>query len=116
MGKPISRKSRRWRRGFGIAAILFIAAAGFGISGSDETALRGFDAAVPRWQFNPEFRAIAREYCEMGSAAVRTRPCGLSTGGTVMALRSIPLLPKKLAVNPTSQLHYQNFGRGPLVA
>src|SRR5206468_4301059 len=52
----------------------------------------------------------------MGSAAVRTRPCGLPTGGTIMALRSIPLLPKRFAVNPTSQLHYQNFGRGPLVA
>ena len=88
----------------------------FSISPSDEAAFRTFATAVQRWQSRPEFRSISVEYCILGSRAVRTHAWGLRTGRIIMALRSTPWLPKKYAVNPTSQMHYQNFGRGPLIA
>jgi len=88
----------------------------FGISGSDEAAFRAFDEAVDRWQVNPEFRAVALDYCIGGSRAMRTRPFLIRAKATIMAMRSAPGLPKKFAVAPTSGLHYDNFTRGALSA
>lgn len=56
------------------------------------------------------------QYCILGSAATRTRLLFIQTGSVVMALRSIPMLPKRFAVNPTSRSHYDDFGRGRLCA
>ncbi len=69
---------------------------------------------IDHWQINPEFRTAAMQYCILGSAATRTRFLFIRTGSVVMALRSIPMLPKRFAVNPTSRSHYDDFGRGPL--
>src|SRR5438045_5925841 len=41
---------------------------------------------------------------------------GLRAGAIVMAIRSMPGVPKRFAVNPTSRLHYDHFEQGPLCA
>lgn len=109
----------RWRRlgryGF-LAVLALIGLVALGISGADEAAFRGFDEATARWQANPEFRAVAIDYCVRGSRAMRTRPMGVPSRRVIVALRSIPGLPNDIAVNPTSRLHYENFTRGPLSA
>src|SRR5690348_16092624 len=116
MVKWLPMKSRQFRFALLTIAIAVLAILGFGFSGHDEAALRTFAASVERWQHHPEFRTIAIEYCEEGSAAVDTRPWGIPTRRIVMDLRSLPLLPKKYAVNPTSQAHYLHFSQGPLIA
>ena len=88
----------------------------FGVTADDEAALRGFDEAADGWQADPEFRAVAMDYCVRGARALHTRPLLLSADNVMMGLRSLPFLPKRFAVNPTSRAHYDNFGRGPLSA
>lgn len=108
------------RRRIGRAIFLLVLAScavlGFGLMPGDEAAFRTFDEAVLRWQRNPEFRSVAMEYCVLGSRAMRTHPLGIATRRAIMGLRSLPLLPKKYAVNPTSRSHYEDFTRGPLSA
>ncbi len=102
-----------------IASTIVIAALicfSFGVSPHDEAAFRTFSASIDRWQTDPEFRAAAMQYCILGSAATRTQFLFIRTGRIVMALCSIPLLPARFSVNPTSQSHYDDFGRGPLCA
>jgi hypothetical protein len=115
----VSRHKTRWQkfRRIGLrAAVVFSALIVFGISGADDAAFRSFDEAASRWQVNPEFRAVAIDYCVRGSRAMRTRPLLIPSKRLIVALRSAPLLPRKFAVNDTSRLHYQNFTRGPLSA
>jgi hypothetical protein len=88
----------------------------FGVSSQDETDARRFDRLAAEWQRNPEFRAINTSYCDDGSRALAATPFGVRANDVVMALRSIPGLPKDLAVNPTSELHYRRFAMGPLCA
>ena len=107
------RRSRLRRFAFA-TAIGFAALLAFGISGADESAYRSFDEAAGRWQHAPEFRAVAIQYCELGSRAMRTRPLFIPAKREIMALRSLPMLPATLAVNPTSRQHYEDFSRGPL--
>lgn len=87
-----------------------------GIFACDDAAFRSFALAAHRWQKNPEFRAISFEYAVLGSDAMRTHPLFMPAKSEILALRSIPGLPKSLAVNPTSRLHYERFSRGPLSA
>ncbi len=116
MAKGSSRRRKRLVLVAITVAMAVLAVMGFGLSGHDEAALRTFAASVDRWQHHPEFRTIAIEYCEQGSAAVDTHPWSIPTRWIVMDLRSLPLLPKKFAVNPTSQAHYTHFSQGPLTA
>ena len=95
---------------------LFAALLVFGLSGADVGAWRAFDEATGRWQVNPEFRSVCFEYCLLGSRAVRTTPFWLNGRQAIMTLRSIPFLPKRFAISPTSHSHYQSFDRGPLCA
>jgi hypothetical protein len=89
---------------------------GFGVGDGDCAALSGFTRAANRWQVDPEFRTVAVEYSEKGSTAMRVRPFLIPARREIMAIRSIPGLPKEFAVNPTSRAHYENFSRGPLCA
>src|SRR5438105_1472766 len=98
------------------AALVFCALVAFGISGDDEAAFRSFTEAARRWQVNPEFRSVAMDYSIRGSRAMRTHPMLISSSRMIMALRSVPSLPPRYAINPTSRLHYENFTRGPLSA
>lgn len=110
-----SRRHRLKRVGFA-AAMLLCALLAFGISGADEAALRDANAAAGRWQRNPEFRSVAIEYSVLGSRALRTRPFLVRGQTLILTLRSIPFLPERFAVNPTSRSHYDNFDNGPLCA
>jgi hypothetical protein len=96
----------------GLIAVLLV----FGLNGTDVGAWRAFDEATGQWQVNPEFRSVCFEYCRLGSRAVRTRPFWLNGRHAIMSLRSIPFLPKRFAISPTSHAHYQSFDRGPLCA
>jgi hypothetical protein len=116
MPNPPSPRSGRIKKLAAVFVLGSVALITFGISGSDEAAFRAFDEAVDRWQINPEFRAVANDYCIGGSRAMQTRPFLISAKKTIMTLRSTPGLPAKYAVNPTSALHYENFSRGPLSA
>lgn len=111
-----SRRARRFRRWFFAGTVVLLAGLGFGVSGRDEAALRSFTGAVDRWQDHPEFRAVAIDYAVRGSEAMRSRPFFVRASGLIIAVRSVPGLPKQYAVNPTSRLHYENFSRGPLSA
>jgi hypothetical protein len=109
-----------WRHCLLRAAVVIVAVAcaalALGVSGADDAAIREFDEAASGWQADPEFRVVAIEYCVRGSRAVRTRPLWVNAGTAVMAIRSLPGLPREFAVNPTSQLHYDHFCQGPLCA
>jgi hypothetical protein len=114
--KPVRRWTRRVFRGALILALSFTGLLAFGLSGADYAALLSFTQAVDRWQHDPEFRTIAIEYSACGSAAMRTRPFFIPAKRLIIAIRSVPGLPKEFAVNPTSRAHYENFSRGPLSA
>jgi hypothetical protein len=114
-------KRRRRRRGSArraafFSAVVLSAWAWLGFSSADEAAVRHFDASARAWQTNPEFRRVAADYCLDGSRALATRFMWVPAGGVVVALRSLPFLPRALAVNPTSALHYRRFSGGPLIA
>jgi hypothetical protein len=104
------------KRALVIGPLALCAWLAFGLSGGDYARLRSFTDSVERWQSNPEFRQIAYDYSIGGSAAMRTRPMFIPAARGIMAVRSIPGLPKEYAVNPTSQAHYENFSSGPLSA
>jgi hypothetical protein len=101
-----------------IAAMVFAVscALAFGITSGDLSRIRAFDQAVNRWQANPDFRAVTFEYVDLGSRAMQARICGIRAKTAIMAFRKIPGLPESLAVNPTSQSHYDDFSRGPWAA
>jgi hypothetical protein len=96
-----------------IALFAIASAFGFGITPGDWQKLTAFDQAVARWQRNPDFRAVTFEYVDLGSRAMQTRLCGIRAKAAVMAFRKIPGLPKSIAVNSTSQSHYDDFAAGP---
>jgi hypothetical protein len=101
-----------------IAAVVFLVACALaiGITPGDLARIRAFDGAVSRWQSNPDFRAVTFEYVDLGSRAMQARICGIRAKSAIMAFRKIPGLPESLAVNPTSQSHYDDFSRGPWAA
>lgn len=101
-------------RGILCLTLVFCAIGTFGVLDHDETVFLSFADAGNRWQVNPEFRTAAMEYCIKGSAATRARFMGISAGRVVMFIRSLPGIPQRYAVNPTSQKHYDDFSRGPL--
>jgi hypothetical protein len=107
----------RWLRwaGRGAAIGLFTAACvfGFGITPGDWDKAIAFQRAAARWQVNPDFRAVTFEYANLGSRAMQTRLCGVRAKTAVMWFRRIPGLPASVAVNPTSQSHYDDFSAGP---
>ncbi len=82
----------------------------------DAEKVRTFTRAVEGWQHNADFRRIALEYSILSHDAMQVRWLGIPATRIMMGLRSIPGLPPSLAVAPTSQLHYDNFTRGPLSA
>jgi hypothetical protein len=88
----------------------------FCLTPHDEMAYRSFTEAVQRWQTNPEFRSIAVDYSTRGSAGASASLWFIPARRIIMAIRSLPGLSEKYAVNPTSQQHYDNFSRGPLSA
>jgi hypothetical protein len=108
--------ARRARRVGLVLTVVLLGLLAFGISGTDEAAIRAFDEAADRWQTNPEFRSVATEYCVRGSGALRTRPLLVRARRLIVAMRSLPLLPRRLAMSPTSRSHYENFSNGPLCA
>ena len=95
-------------------AVVFCLCMWLAISSGDDAAIRGFAEQTPRWQHDPEFRSIAMDYCIRGSRSMQARLMGVSARSVVMTVRSIPFLPARFAVNPTSQAHYESFGAGPL--
>ena len=101
-----------------IGTLVFVAAAivGFGTSADDFTSLNHFTRSVQNWQTNPEFRQVAMQYVTRGSDAMRSRPMGFTAAQWIVAIRSIPGMPPKMAINPTSRDHYANFSKGPLSA
>lgn len=111
------KKSALWTGRVFLAGVIgFALVFGFGTPGADALRMRAFDEACTRWQRDPEFRQVQVEYVELGSAAMQTRAGFVDTTKGIMWLRSLPGLPPHLAVNPTSQNHYDNFTRGPLSA
>jgi hypothetical protein len=99
-----------------IAAFILCLMLDLSLSNRDVASIRFFDEGVDRWQTNPEFRAVAIDYCIRGSQAMSIHPAMIPAERIIMAIRSIPGLPREFAVNPTSELHYRNFTRGPLCA
>ncbi|HEX8916746.1 MAG TPA: hypothetical protein VF796_30630 [Humisphaera sp.] len=110
------RLGRRVVRAGLFVALASTAVVGFGISPETQGKFSSFTAASQRWQQNPEFRTVARQYTTGGSDAMRTRPFGITAANWIVAIRSIPGLPPEFAVNDTSRTHYANFSRGPLSA
>lgn len=89
---------------------------GYGITSTDANRLEDFVQAVNRWQQEPEFRQVGMEYTLLSHDAMQVRFWGISTARLMMALRSVPGLPKAYAVEPTSETHYDNFTGGSLTA
>jgi len=98
------------------AAVLLSLILGYGITGKDARVLRQFDAAVDRWQVQPDFRAVGMDYVRQSVAAMQARVGGVSACNVVMMLRSIPGLPEEYAANAGSRKHYEDFTRGDLSA
>src|SRR3954471_18483340 len=88
----------------------------FAINDKDAAEGRAFVQAVDRWQTNPDFRKVTSEYVLLGSQAMRGRVAGLSADRAVIAFRSVPRLPDRLALVPGSEIHYRDFAHGPLSA
>ena len=111
------RKGLAWTAAGLLGVVLILSAAvAFGVSRRDRANLREFAAAVRRWQTNPDFRAVQREYVDLGTRAMQARWCGLSARSIIMAFRSIPGLPPSLAATGSSDAHYDAFSRGKLSA
>jgi hypothetical protein len=111
---------RRWARNVLIAAaallVLGCVALLFGMSRDDIDSLRRFEAAVVRWQKNPDFRLVAHEYVTLGTRAMQAHFWGIPAKTVVLKFRSLPGLPASLAVSSTSASHYEDFSRGELSA
>ena len=118
--QPPSAQPRRWVRRAAdsllwcLITMTFLL--GYGISSADAERLEAFVQGVQRWQTDPEFRQVGMEYALLSHDAMQVHFWGISTTRLVMTIRSIPGLPKAYAVEPTSQVHYDNFTRGPLSA
>src|SRR5882724_13584617 len=108
---------RRWLRRSGIFALMTVFAVAcvlaFGIAPEDIDRIETFDRAVARWQIAPDFRAVTFEYVDLGSRAMQARICGISAKTGIMSFRKLPGLPESIAVNSTSQSHYDDFAAGP---
>lgn len=104
------------RKGAFVIALSLCAYAAVGISGADESAMRAFEESARQWQTSPEFRWISTDYCIRGSRALRTLPFRVPGRSLVVAVRSLPFLPQRFAINSTSRAHYENFSKGPLSA
>lgn len=103
-------------RAVGVGLFLLAVVIGYGTSGDDYTRIAQFTAAVQGWQSNTDFRQVAAQYATRGSDAMRSTPMGPTAARWIVAIRSIPGLPKQFAVNDTSRVHYANFSKGPLSA
>jgi hypothetical protein len=99
-----------------VLTLIVSAALGFGISGRDVARLRAFGDAVRRWQTNPDFREVQREYVTLGVEAMRGRWLAVSAERIVLGFRSLPGLPLYLAVNESSAAHYRAFSTGEMSA
>jgi hypothetical protein len=100
-----------------LAITLIVSAAlAFGISGRDVQRLNAFGDAVRRWQTNPDFRDVRREYVTLGVEAMRGRWLAVPAERIVMGFRSIPGLPMYLSVNESSAAHYRAFSTGEMSA
>jgi hypothetical protein len=100
-----------------LAITLVVSAAlGFGISGRDVQRLRAFGDAVRRWQSNPDFREVQREYVALGVDGMRGRWLAVPAERIVMGFRSLPGLPIYLSVNESSAAHYRAFSTGEMSA
>ncbi|MEA2735508.1 MAG: hypothetical protein QOE14_1959 [Humisphaera sp.] len=99
-----------------VLTLIVSGALGFGISGGDVQRMRAFGDAVRRWQVNPDFRAVQREYVTLGVEAMRGRWCAVSAERIVLAVRSAPGLPAYISVNESSAAHYRAFSTGELSA
>ena len=117
---PRRRRLITWLRRAGVVMLVALfalaCAFGFGITPDDLDRIVAFDRAVARWQVNPDFRDVTFEYVDLGSSAMQTRLCGIRAKSAIMAFRRIPGLPADIAVNPTSQSHYDDFASGPWAA
>ena len=96
--------------------MLVSAALGFGIRSSDVTRMQDFAGAVRRWQTNPDFRQVQREYVTLGVVAMHARWWGVSGERVVMGFRSLPGLPLYLAASDSSAAHYRAFADGEVPA
>ena len=103
-----------------VAALVFTvivsAALGFGISGRDVQRLNAFGDAVRRWQTDPDFRAVQREYVTLGVESMRGRWLAVPAERIVLGFRSLPGLPIYLSVNESSAAHYRAFSTGEMSA
>jgi hypothetical protein len=99
-----------------VLTLIVSAALGFGISSRDVQRLHAFGDAVRRWQTNPDFREVQREYVTLGVEAMRGRWLAVSAERIVMGFRSLPGLPKYLSVNESSAAHYRAFSTGEMSA
>ncbi len=95
---------------------LVCAAVGLGILPGDLRKIDAFATGVSRWQKDPDFRLVEREYVSGGVAAMQARWCGVSARSIVMGFRSLPGLPDSLAVKDSSAAHYRAFAEGELSA
>jgi hypothetical protein len=100
-----------------LAITLIVSAAlGFGISGRDVRRMNDFGDAVRRWQNNPDFREVQREYVTLGVEAMRGRWLAVPAERIVLGFRSLPGLPIYLSVNESSAAHYRAFSTGEMSA
>ena len=99
-----------------VLALIISAALGFGFRGRDVQRMHAFGDAVQRWQTNPDFRDVQREYVTRGVEAMQGRWLAVSAERIVMGFRSLPGLPKYLSVNESSAAHYRAFSTGELSA
>jgi hypothetical protein len=111
--RRLARRSA-WAVGSAVFAVALVV--GFGAGTSDQTRLRAFVDSVGQWQTHTDFRQVTTQYVTRGSDALRSTPMGVRSSTWIMWIRSLPGLPKAFAVNDTSRLHYQQFGKGPLCA
>jgi len=99
-----------------VLTLVVSAALAFGISGRDVRRMNAFGDAVRRWQTNPDFREVQREYVTLGVEAMRGRWLAVPAERVVMGFRSLPGLPLYLAVNESSAAHYRAFSTGEMSA
>jgi len=114
------RLFRRWIRRFvwfaAAVSLLVLLLGSFALTPADRARLEAFTRAVDRWQINPDFREVQRQYVKLGVSAMQARLYGIRAEKVVMAFRSLPGLPRYLALSPTSASHYRDFSEGEFSA
>jgi len=95
-----------------LASVVF----GYTLSTRDAEVMRRFRDHVIHWESACDFREVCRVYSDLGSAAIRARVGFIPAGDWVLAVRSIPWLPKHLRNNEGSAGHYRDFKAGALSA